>query len=83
MCHYHTELWRHRRAVADQRPRDVVSGELEGLVEASRPARSRRRPLLEPVAGWMRTVLARARRLLGRHGTETPAPRARLRPGMH
>lgn len=81
MCHYQTELWRHRRAVADERPRDTVSSELDGLVEAWRPARTR--PLLEPFAGFVQAAFTHARRLLGRPGAESRVAGARLRPGMH
>lgn len=81
MCLYQTDLEWRRRAAVDERPRDVASTELDGLVVARSPAPPARRPVLQRVMGVMCAVGGRVRRLAGRVGIGAPAAGVRLRPG--
>lgn len=80
MCLYQTDpRWR-RQAAVDKRPHDVVSSELEGLVEACRPAAPAARPIRRRAMGVMCAVYNGVRRLSGRLGTAASGKGAQLRP---
>lgn len=65
MCLYQTDSRRRRQTAVDERPRDVVASELDGLVEARRPALRAQRPILRRVLGVTCAAYGRARRLAG------------------
>ena len=80
MCHYQTDLWRERRRAADERPRDVVSSELDALAEAYRPEKPVARPVLQRVRDTISRIGTRTRGLLGRLKPGRPAADTRLHP---
>lgn len=80
MCLYQTDPRWQRQAAADKRPRDVVSTEIDGLVEACRPATPAARPIRQRVMGVMCAVHTRVRRLAGRLRAGPSGSGSRLHP---
>lgn len=80
MCLYQTDPRWHRQVAVDKRSRDVVSSELDGLVEACRPAATAARPIRQRAMAVMCAVYNSVRRLSGRLGTGTSGEGARLHP---
>lgn len=80
MCLYQTDLQWQRRRATRERTRDIVSSDLDTLVETYRPAKPATRPVMQRVLGVMCRTSGRIRGLFGRLKTGRPSADTRLHP---